>query len=122
STNSDRGLRGMAIDPSFGSSPYVYVYYTTNASSLNPPATPKNRVSRLTANGDVMVPGSEAILLDLIPSDAGNHNAGCIRFGLDGKLYIATGDGGSDHTTSQNLASLAGKIHRINKDGTIPSD
>ncbi|MEA2553801.1 MAG: hypothetical protein QOJ65_1977 [Fimbriimonadaceae bacterium] len=119
--NSERGVLGIALDPDFDNFPYVYVYYTTNAASLNPPATPKNRVSRFTANGNVVVPGSETILLDLIPSDAGNHNAGCIRFGLDGKLYIATGDGGSNHANSQDLSNLAGKILRINKDGSIPS-
>ena len=120
--NSERGLLGIAIDPAFGSSPYVYVYYTTSANSINPPPTPKNRVSRLTANGDVMTPGSETILVDNIPSDAGNHNAGCIRFGLDDRLYIATGDGGATAANSQNLGNLAGKILRINRDGTIPGD
>lgn len=120
-SNVERGLLGIAFDPTFESNPYVYVYYTTSASSLNPPATPKNRVSRLTANGNVVVPGSEIILLDNIASDAGNHNAGCLRFAPDGTLYIGTGDGGADHTNSQNLMTLAGKILRINKNGSIPN-
>src|SRR2546423_13175415 len=50
----ERGVLGIAFDPDFGNHPYVYVYYTTNALSLNPPSTPKNRVSRFTANGNVV--------------------------------------------------------------------
>ncbi|MEQ1933928.1 MAG: PQQ-dependent sugar dehydrogenase [Fimbriimonadaceae bacterium] len=122
SSNSERGVLGFAFDPNFASNQFVYVYYTTSASSLNPPPTPKNRVSRFVATGDLVMPGSETILLDLIPSDAGNHNGGCIRFGLDGKLYISTGDGGSTPSNSQNLNNLAGKILRINSNGTVPSD
>jgi glucose/arabinose dehydrogenase len=120
--NSERGLLGIAFDPNFGSNRFVYLYYTTSSGSRNPPPSPKNRVSRFTANGDVAVAGSETILVDNIPSDAGNHNAGCLRFGLDGKLYVATGDGGANANNSQNLGNLAGKILRINPDGSIPSD
>jgi glucose/arabinose dehydrogenase len=118
----ERGLLGIALDPDFATNNFVYVYYTTGTGSLNAPPTPKNRVSRFTANGNVAVPGSELILLDLIASDAGNHNAGCIKFGPDGKLYISTGDGGQTSANSQNRANLSGKILRINKDGSIPSD
>ncbi len=121
-SNSERGVLGFAFDPSFASNHYVYVYYTTSAASLNPPPTPKNRVSRFVADGDVVLPGSETILLDLIPSDAGNHNGGCLRFGLDNRLYISTGDGGSTSLNSQNLNNLAGKILRINSNGSVPSD
>lgn len=122
SSNSERGVLGLALDPNFATNRYVYIYYTTNASSLNAPPTPKNRVSRFVANGDTVQAGSEEILIDLIPSDAGNHNAGCIRFGNDGKLWIATGDGGLTPSQSQDLNNLAGKLLRINPDGTVPND
>lgn len=121
-SNSERGVLGLALDPNFAANRYVYVYYTTSAQSLNPPATPKNRVSRFVAEGDLVRPGSEEILLDDIPSDHGNHNAGCIRFGPDGKLWIATGDGGETPAQSQDLNSLAGKLLRIDADGSIPTD
>ncbi|MEQ1821265.1 MAG: PQQ-dependent sugar dehydrogenase [Fimbriimonadaceae bacterium] len=121
-SNSERGVLGITFDPNFNTNRFVYVFYTTSSASLNAPATPKNRVSRFVADGDTVMPGSETILVDLIPSDAGNHNAGCVRFGLDGKLYISTGDGGSTPSNAQNLNNLAGKILRINPDGSIPSD
>ena len=122
SSDSERGLLGIALDPQFTNNHYIYLYYTTNQSSLNAPPTPKNRVSRFTESGGVINPSTEKILLDLIPSDAGNHNGGCIRFAPDGKLYIAVGDGGEFHTNAQDLSSLSGKILRINRDGTIPID
>ena len=90
------------------------MYYTV-------PDQGHNRVSRFTANGNAAVPGSEMVLLDLDPLFGAHHNAGAMVFGDDGKLYIAVGDGTSG-TTPQNLESLLGKILRINKDGSIPTD
>lgn len=117
-SNSERGLLGIAFDPSFATNRFIYVYYTRSSSPV------KNRVSRFTADTtfDKVVSGSELVLLDNIPSDAGNHNGGAVHFGPDGKLYISTGDGGQTSSNSQSLNVLAGKILRINKDGSIPTD
>jgi glucose/arabinose dehydrogenase len=49
------------------------------------------------------------------------HLGGAIDFGNDGKLYATTGDNGTPAKV-QNLTNLFGKMVRINKDGTIPSD
>ncbi|MEX0616987.1 MAG: PQQ-dependent sugar dehydrogenase [Candidatus Woykebacteria bacterium] len=117
-TVSERGLLGIAFDPDFQNNRYIYVYYTRSSPV-------KNRVSRFRAsatNPDIVEAGSETVLVDNIASDAGNHNAGAVHFGTDGKLYITAGDGGSVATNSQDLSNLSGKILRINKDGTIPSD
>ena len=72
----ERGLLGIAFDPNFANNNFLYVYYTV-------PSTPRhNRVSRFTANGDVVVPGSEQIILELDNlSSATNHNGGAIHFG-----------------------------------------
>lgn len=113
---SERGLLGLAFDPAFETNQFIYLYYTTAASS------PKNRVSRFVVSGDTIVRNSEVVIVDGIFSDAGNHNAGWVRFGRDGKLYISTGDGGSNAQNSQNLGNINGKILRINSDGSIPSD
>lgn len=114
--NGERGLLGVAFDPDFATNNYVYVYYTTTE-------TPRrNRVSRFTANGDVAVSGSEFVVVNLTNlSSATNHNGGAIHFGLDGKLYIAAGDN-ANGANAQTLANRHGKILRLNKDGTIPTD
>jgi glucose/arabinose dehydrogenase/PKD repeat protein len=116
----ERGLLGVTFDPDFVNNRFVYVYYSHAVG-------PKNRVSRFRAsvsNPDVAEAGSEQVILDNIPILPGSccHNAGAIHFGLDGKLYIATGDGGERSLNSQELTNLNGKILRINPDGTIPVD
>jgi glucose/arabinose dehydrogenase len=112
----ERGLLGVAFDPNFEANQFVYVYYTATSPAVH------NRVSRFTANGDVAVPGSETILLDLDNlSSATNHNGGALAFGGDGKLYIAVGDNATG-SNSQSLNTVKGKMLRINADGTIPTD
>jgi glucose/arabinose dehydrogenase len=117
SVNSDgeRGLLGVAFDPDFLTNGYVYVYYTTSSSPVH------NRISRLTANGDVAAAGSEVVLMDLETLSATNHNGGAIHFGRDGKLYAAVGENAVT-ANSQTLNNRLGKMLRINRDGTIPAD
>jgi glucose/arabinose dehydrogenase len=115
-SSGERGLLGVAFDPNFQTNNFIYVYYTATT-------TPRhNRVSRFTANGDVVVPGSELTILDLDNlSNATNHNGGAIHFGPDGKMYVAVGEN-ANGTNSQTLNNRLGKMLRINSDGSIPSD
>ena len=112
----ERGLLGIAFDPLFAQNNFVYVYYTV------PIAPRHNRVSRFTANGDVAVPGSETIILELENLTAAtNHNGGAIHFGPDGKLYVAVGENATAQN-AQTLTNRLGKMLRINSDGSIPTD
>lgn len=111
----ERGLVGVTLDPNFINNGFVYVFYTVPGSPAH------NRVSRFTANGNVAAPNSEFVLLELDPLVANNHNGGALKFGPDGKLYVAVGDN-STPAFSQSLANRHGKILRINPDGTIPAD
>lgn len=110
----EQGLLGITFDPNFQSNQYVYVYYTATGPT-------RNRVSRLTANGNVSTPGSETVLLELPSTSSVAHQGGAIHFGPDGKLYVAVGD----HQTpevAQSLNNPFGKMLRINADGGIPTD
>ena len=78
-------------------------------------------MSRFTANGDVVVEGSEVGILDLENLGASNHNGGAIHFGRDGKLYVAVGDN-ANSSNAQTLGNRLGKMLRINPDGSIPAD
>jgi len=112
----ERGLLGVAFHPDFATNGWVYVYYTTTSGGTH------NRVSRFTANGDVVLAASEAILVDLPAlSGATNHNGGALHFGADRKLYVAVGDN-ADSSKPQNLADPFGKMLRFNDDGSIPVD
>lgn len=105
---SESGLLGIAIDPEFVGNRFVYIYYTHEKG---------NRVSRFVLNERLE---NEFILLDDIPS-ARFHDGGRIKFGPDGKLYVTTGDA-TNPSSAQDVNSLAGKILRMNKDGTVPED
>ncbi|TKB65640.1 MAG: PQQ-dependent sugar dehydrogenase [Nitrospira sp.] len=110
-TSGEQGLLGLTLDPNFAGNKFVYVYYTAG----NPL---RNRVVRYTESSGACT--QETVILDDIPA-SGNHNAGIIQFGPDGKLYIITGDAGNT-ANSQSLTSLAGKILRLNPDGSTPTD
>ncbi len=114
----ERGLLGVAFDPNFASNQYVYVYYTVPS---GPGVAVHNRISRFTASGDVAVPGSEFVLMELDSLGAGNHNGGAINFGPDGKLYAAVGDNAASGN-AQSLFTRHGKMLRLNADGSIPAD
>jgi glucose/arabinose dehydrogenase len=127
-TNSERGLLGVAVDPSFASNGFIYVYYTFNSSSGC-----VNRVSRFTlSSSNTVSRASELILINNIPSPAGNHNGGDVHVGRDGHLYVSVGDGGCDYRGDSGCAGandaardrhvLLGKILRITRTGGIPAD
>lgn len=116
------GLVGFTLDPNFQDNGYFYTYYLVPGANGS---NEFNRVSRFTANGNSASINSEQVLLNLDPivAPAGSyaHNGGAMHFGLDGKLYIATGDN-LDPPSAQRLDLFRGKILRINTDGTIPAD
>lgn len=115
----ERGLLGLTLDPNFSANHFLYVYYTAGTNGLT---TSRNRISRLTLNGDVAVPGSEIVLFELPPvGNANLHMGGAIHFGADGKLYISVGDF-LLADNSQSLTTATGKILRLNSDGSIPTD
>lgn len=90
----------------------------------------RNRVLRVTAAGDVAAPGSERTIRELpnVPAGVQWHMGGPLRFGLDGKLYVAVG-GHEDlwrnppkASFSQDLSTPFGKLLRINPDGSFLGD
>ncbi len=109
----EAGLLGLALDPDFATTRWVYLYYTySEANQL------WNRVVRYTeANGRLEQP---VVILDRIPGGT-IHDGGRIAFGPDGKLYVTTGDA-RNPDAAQDLDSLAGKILRLEPDGSIPAD
>ncbi|MCS7251978.1 MAG: PQQ-dependent sugar dehydrogenase [Thermoflexus sp.] len=107
------GLMGLALDPNFAQNGQLYVMYTYRSGGAL-----RNRISRLTLRGNTA--GDEVVLVDNIPG-ANIHNGGRLAFGPDGKLYATTGDA-AQRNLAQQLDSLAGKILRLNPDGTIPAD
>jgi len=111
----ERGLLGLAFHPQYASNGRFFVRYTDPAGNL--------RISEfhVSSNPDVADAASEAILLTIPHPTYANHNGGRIVFGPDGYLYIGTGDGGSGgdpNNHGQSLATLLGKMLRIDVDHT----
>jgi glucose/arabinose dehydrogenase len=113
----ERGLLGLALDPGFPSTPYVYAYQTyINATS----GTTHNRIVRILANGNSGVSNTTILRLPDL-SGATNHNGGVIAFGPDKKLYAVVGEN-ANPALSQDPMSPMGKVLRMNTDGSAPSD
>ncbi len=111
----ERGLLGVVLDPDFEQNHYIYIYYTARKPVAH------NRISRFIADGDVAAPGSEKVIFELPTLVTELHNSGTLRFGPDGKLYVAVGENYIP-PNAQKLENPLGKILRINKDGSIPTD
>jgi glucose/arabinose dehydrogenase len=118
-SSGERGLQALTFDPNFSTNRYVYLHYTKKATSTTPV---HNRIVRVTASGDKVVAGSEKLIFRLNNQISKHHMGGAIDFGKDGKLYVSTGDNQRPTNVSQQLTNLLGKILRINKDGTIPTN
>lgn len=111
----ERGLLGLAFHPQYATNGRFFVRYTDPAGDV--------RVSefRVSSNPAAADPASEKILLTIPHPDYANHNGGRIWFGPDGYLYIGTGDGGGGgdpNSHGQSLATLLGKMLRIDVDST----
>ncbi len=108
----DRGLIGIAFDPDYANNHFVYFYYT-GSDTLN-------HLVRMDATEDIAnSPPTQIYQTNVASLEL--HVGGTIRFGNDGKIYISIGDNGNANN-AQDLSNTFGKILRLNKDGTVPSD
>lgn len=108
------GLRGLALSPDFAQTGHLFVAY----SYRRPDGTLATCVTRFTERSGTL--SDEQVVLSDIPGGE-FHTAGRLKFGPDGKLYLATGDA-LVPALAQEPASLAGKILRFNPDGSVPAD
>ena len=107
---------GLALHPNFKENGYFYVTYILDTKRPSPKGT---RLSRFQVQSENPLSASfdtEKIILEW-PS--GGHNAGCLRFGPDGYLYVAAGDGSGiadELDTGQDITDLLASILRIDVD------
>jgi glucose/arabinose dehydrogenase len=108
-TTGDHGLLGLALSPGYPTNARVWAYVTRTVSG-----TTSNQLLRI--RGD----GTGFTVLRSFPA-AHIHDGGRIMFGPDAKLYVVIGEN-HNPALAQNLNVLAGKMVRLNTDGTVPSD
>jgi glucose/arabinose dehydrogenase len=114
STNSERGLLGLAFHPNYATNGYFFVNYTNLAGNTV--------IARYTVNAsNPNIANTTETVLMTITQPFANHNGGTIKFGPDGYLYIGMGDGGSGGdpgNRAQNINENLGKMLRIDVNAT----
>lgn len=111
----EQGLLAMAFDPGFAQSGEVYFSYTRSGTSI---------LARWVSSdgGLSFAPDTVPIVLP-IGHPFSNHNGGDLAFGPDEFLYYSMGDGGGGddpNNSGQNMATLLGKIIRIDVNRAPP--
>jgi glucose/arabinose dehydrogenase len=107
-------ILALALDPQFDRTRFVFVIYTAASRSGETMFT----LARFRESSNTL--GDRIVLLDGVRA-ASPAPAAALRFGADGKLYVAFDDGGEPRR-SGDRGSLNGKIVRLNPDGTTPHD
>lgn len=117
SNGNEQGLLGLAFHPEYATNGYFYVDYTDANGN-----TVIARYTKSATDDNAADPNSALVMLN-VAQPFSNHNGGCLRFGPDGYLYIAMGDGGSGGdpgNRAQNKNELLGKILRLNVNAAAP--
>jgi aldose sugar dehydrogenase len=110
--SSESGLMDITLHPDFAKNNFVYLAYSYNKDGK------QVKVVRYIYKDNKFT--EDKVIVDHIPG-APNHSGMRCRFGPDGKLYVTAGDS-TDWNLVQKADSLAGKVLRLNDDGTIPKD
>ncbi len=112
-----QGIYDIALDPNFATNHYYYVFYTSDTPN-------RDRLSRFTANGtlDRHDRRKRASPLSRIPDR--QHRASRRRDQLRQRWQDLLHDRRALHRRQLRRTSTnpRGKIHRINPDGTVPTD
>jgi glucose/arabinose dehydrogenase len=107
------GLMDVVLHPQFAANRYVYFTY------LKPVGTERQAaltVARGTFDGKAITN-----LTDIFSAGAGVAGPSRLAWGGDGKLYVTTPSGGNG-SSSQDPNTYAGKVLRLNDDGSVPAD
>ncbi|WP_306643663.1 PQQ-dependent sugar dehydrogenase [Sanyastnella coralliicola] len=108
------GMLGMAAHPDWANEPKMFIVYNTGGGW-----NVSEQLSSFEWNGSELV--NEEVILDNIPG-GGIHNGSRILILPDNTLMMTTGDTGDGGASSQDENDIAGKVLRMNLDGTIPAD
>ncbi|MCK8641932.1 PQQ-dependent sugar dehydrogenase [Acinetobacter schindleri] len=113
------GLGDVALHPDFANNPWIYLSYAEQG---------QGGYGAVVIRGKLDLKQSAPQLTQIekiwtqIPKFSGQgHYAHRIVFGPDGKLWISSGER-QQFDPAQDMKSNAGKIIRLNDDGSIPAD
>jgi len=109
---------GIAFHPHFADNGYLYIGW--NGSLDGGPK--RTYVTRYVMDRQTLTIDPDSAV-EIISWESNGHNGGDLEFGLDGMLYITSGDGTSDSDTNlrgQDLTQLTAKVLRIDVDHPDP--
>jgi putative heme-binding domain-containing protein len=113
-------LYGMTFHPDFKENHFIYLCYALDVGprTEEPVGT---IVSRFTVSAEEPPRIDVASEKFILQWQAGGHNAGCLKFGPDGCLYVSTGDQADPnppdvYNTGQDISDLRSSILRIDVD------
>jgi glucose/arabinose dehydrogenase len=114
------GMHHVLLHPDFANNQYVYLSYgALKKDGLNKLTTTK--VTRHKLDGTTL--SDETTILEALPyTDKAYHFGSVMHFDDDGHLFVTVGDRGERDVNPQDLSRFGGKVHRVNDDGSIPSD
>jgi uncharacterized repeat protein (TIGR03806 family) len=111
----------LVFDPNYPSEPYLFV-------GSNGPYEGDSLVSRVTRYTVRSTPDHSLELsepLAVIQWRSNGHNGAAVTFGLDGMLYVTSGDGTTDSDTDlrgQDLTELTAKVLRIDVSNLVRAE
>ena len=112
------GLLDVAIDPDYDQNKLIYFSYSGLEGGGDGAHT---SVMRAKLQGFEL--SEQTVIFEAGPNTTkGQHYGSRLTFDKNGYLYISSGDRGNRDVNPQRLDRDAGKIHRINSDGSIPED
>ena len=115
------GVQDVALHPDFAGNHWLYFTYNEPAERPEGDPTPPNqRTARLTLMRGRLENGRLSNVETLFQGGVAGALGSRVAFGQDGKVYMTAG--GAYGQTAQDLATIYGKVLRLNDDGSIPAD
>jgi glucose/arabinose dehydrogenase len=119
------GLLDVSVDPEYAQNGWIYLSYThPRGDSTEGNAPTMTRVVRGKLSSDRTKWVDQQVLWEAKPEHyrgGGVHFGSRIVFDKQGLLYFSIGERGRQND-AQDVGLPNGKIHRINRDGSIPKD
>lgn len=119
------GLMDVALDPDYAQNKFIYLSFMEKAVK-GPDAKPRDQdkgnrtvIARFTDNGTALT--DMKVLFKGALVDSGLHFGSRFTFDKDGHVYFGIGERGSQDR-AQDLMDAAGKVFRLNRDGSVPAD
>lgn len=117
---SQGGLLDVNVHPNYEQNGWIYITYSSPEGSG---AGANTALMRAKLNDDHTELTNKEVLYKAEPNtERGQHFGSRIVFDNNGHVFFGIGDRGARDVNPQDITRDAGKIYRLNEDGSIPED